>query len=312
MILFFLLTASDVQSSKIAIVDSRKIFKTYKEAIEAQEKLDLEVMRWKVSLDSLKRLYEESKREYETQEAMLTDEAKVLKQKELSSLKKGYENFAKDIWGDNGKYEKKRQELFKPIIEKINKVIKEVANEENIAIVLDIAEAGVVYTAPGIDITQIVIDDLNEAFNPIVISGMKKKLVFLGVVPRGSQARNENAETEVKSSLVTILQRMKEDLNIELIEGVDVENMLESKGYAKDVELDNSNANEVASLLDGDFSLRAVVEKNGDDMTIILTLTEPLKLKSYPEQKVIVKRGENLSEKLASVMGAFKAIIKGE
>ena len=56
----------------------------------------------------------------------------------------------------------KNEELTKPIIEKINKIIEKIAKDENYDYIMDARAGGVIYGKPAFDLTERVLDILNK------------------------------------------------------------------------------------------------------------------------------------------------------
>jgi outer membrane protein len=91
------------------------------------------------------------------------------KKREDDIIKK--EKEAKDLqkkrFGKDGDLFKKRQELIKPIQDKVYGAIEDIATAENYAVVFDKAtNATLIYTNPKYDISEQVLDKLGYTYKP--------------------------------------------------------------------------------------------------------------------------------------------------
>ncbi|MCX7726389.1 MAG: OmpH family outer membrane protein, partial [Chitinispirillaceae bacterium] len=67
-----------------------------------------------------------------------------------------------DKFGQQGEALMKNEELTKPIIEKINKIIEKIAKEENYDFILDARAGGVVFGKKVYDLNQRVLEALKK------------------------------------------------------------------------------------------------------------------------------------------------------
>jgi Skp family chaperone for outer membrane proteins len=75
---------------------------------------------------------------------------------------KEYQDFANQVMGQDGEAAKKEYELSKPLMDKINAVIRLIALKENYAYVLDSTAGTVLYAKDELDITNKVLAELNK------------------------------------------------------------------------------------------------------------------------------------------------------
>ncbi len=119
---------------KIAYVNSEQIIIQLPEAQEAQK--ILEDMQ-KVTIDSLQLLerdFQTKVTDFQAQESMMTDDAKKKKQTELADLQARYNQYRQRKTDEIGK---KRDELMRPIMEKIQKSIDQLAKDEGVNFIFD-------------------------------------------------------------------------------------------------------------------------------------------------------------------------------
>ena len=80
----------------------------------------------------------------------------------IEKKKRELQQYAEQIFGEDGTALQREAELLQPIIEKINNIIKEIAIEENYTIIFDTVAGNVVYGKPELDITDKVLERLKE------------------------------------------------------------------------------------------------------------------------------------------------------
>jgi Skp family chaperone for outer membrane proteins len=63
---------------------------------------------------------------------------------------------------EGGEFYRKNQELFKPIIDKINNVINKVGTDEEYDLILDASSGAILHALPKYDLTSLILDELNK------------------------------------------------------------------------------------------------------------------------------------------------------
>lgn len=302
-ILGALLAVSLVWSqNNIVFVDSDKILEDFEDARIARATLNQSVMQWKHELDSLRRAYQTSEQEFKAQQPMLSEEALRARQQELTVVRHQYETFGQDIWGEGGKVEQKHAELFAPVIDRMNEVIEEIAEEKMIAIVIDVAGGDVLYADVSLDITSEVLEELNREYAALA-PNVKKKVVIFGVAALDEKSQSEGLGTKVRSSIRSLVSQFEKDL--EILPDRDVEPMLQQYGESFDRELEESVALEIGRNLDAEFAYMGTVERQGGDIVITLRLLKPKDDKVFPPvTDRIAEKEEALFEQRASELAA--------
>ncbi|MFI5203900.1 MAG: OmpH family outer membrane protein [Flavobacteriales bacterium] len=105
----------------------------------------------------IKKMFDEFRRD----EVMLTDDMKKRRLEEIETKEAEVKDFQRQKFGVNGELFTKRQELMKPIQEKIYKAIKEVAEAGNYSFIFDMANnASILYADPKMNKTEAVMKKL--------------------------------------------------------------------------------------------------------------------------------------------------------
>jgi outer membrane protein len=173
---------------KIGFVNSNTIFEQYQATAAAEVEFNDFVNLYRDSAAVLRNNISVLNEEFESQKLVLSEEARIRKLDEIDSLKKSYDQFLQNIFGKGGKIEQKNDELMTPLMKKINEAVAKVAEQEGFQVVLDLSE-GVFYASSELDITNLVIDELNLEYGPAVLPGAELKEV-IAIFP----FREENSE----------------------------------------------------------------------------------------------------------------------
>jgi Skp family chaperone for outer membrane proteins len=117
-----------------------------------------------VSFAQLKvREYQTLAQEIESQSLLLSEEKKKEKLRELQDKATEIDKFKfEKLNPEGGEFYRKNQELFKPIIDKINNVINKVGTDEEYDIILDASSGALLHALPKYDLTSRILDELNK------------------------------------------------------------------------------------------------------------------------------------------------------
>jgi len=150
------------QDIKIGYIDSIKIFAEYSETQEAERIYRQEVDVWTAEKNRREQEIVRLREELQAQSLMLSEEKKQEKRLELEKKMGDYERFMQETFGDTGLAAQRNKELTQPIIDKINKILEDMAKERGLLLVFDVANADVVYADKTLDLSQAVLDKLNS------------------------------------------------------------------------------------------------------------------------------------------------------
>ena len=162
-----LLTAASTPADelKLGYIDSARIFAEYKGTEDAQRSFDQEVETWEEQAKTMRAELDSLLEEYQAQSLMLSDALKAEKEQRISEKRSAYEAFAQSIWGPEGKLAEKNSALVQPIVDKINVVLQRIGDEEGFDLVLDAAAGGIVYASDELDLTDRILEELNQGFD---------------------------------------------------------------------------------------------------------------------------------------------------
>lgn len=150
-LLAFAVTAA-AEAQRYAIVDTRYILDKIPEYTEAQKKLDAISLQWQKEIEEKQTVLDRMYRDYEAEQVMLSEELKKKREDELFNREKEVRDLQRNRFGFEGELFKKRQELVKPIQDKVFNAIQKLAVERSYDFILDKSEGiTVIFADPKLD-----------------------------------------------------------------------------------------------------------------------------------------------------------------
>jgi outer membrane protein len=148
---------------KIGYVNSQKIMAEYQEAIDAKKKLEKVQGEYQVEYDNMVREYTQMADEIDSQSLLLSEEKKQEKLRLLQDKAAQIERYKfEKLSPEGGELYRKNQEIFQPVIEKINLVIQKIGRVEEYDFIFDATSGVLVHALPKYDITEQVLEELNR------------------------------------------------------------------------------------------------------------------------------------------------------
>lgn len=163
---FLLLLCSILYSNysgaqKFSYVDSQYILENIPDYKSAQQQLDKASLGWQKEIEAKFSEIEKMYKDFQAESILLTDEMKKKREEEILEKEKAAKELQKQRFGKGGDLLKKRQELIKPLQDKIYNAIKEIATTKNYAVVFDkSSDLTMLFTNPKYDISDLVLDNL--------------------------------------------------------------------------------------------------------------------------------------------------------
>lgn len=154
---FFLLVGmmTTVFGQRYAYVDTDYILENIPEYAEAQLELDKVSEQWQQEIEALFIDAEKKRKDFEAEAILLPAEIKKQREKEIGEALTKAKEMQKKRFGVGGDLFSKREELIKPIQDRIFNAIQEVASDRNLAFVFDKAnQSNLLYADPKFDISD--------------------------------------------------------------------------------------------------------------------------------------------------------------
>jgi len=148
----FLLLAAVSNAQRYAVIDSKYILDKLPEYKEAQKLLDQFSEQWQQEIDQRQTLVDKMYKDYDAEQVMLTDVLKKKREDELYNKEKELRDLQKKRFGFEGDLFKKRQELIKPIQDRVFNAVQKLAVEKQYDFILDKSEGiTVIFADPKLD-----------------------------------------------------------------------------------------------------------------------------------------------------------------
>jgi outer membrane protein len=162
--LLCMFTGAMVQAQKFAYVDTEYILGNIPEYKIAQTQIEDLSSKWQKDIETQFAEIDKMYKTYEADATMLPEEMKRKRENEIINKEKGVKDLQKQRFGQSGDLFKKRQELIKPIQDRVYNAIEAVSTQDNIAIVFDKSSgATMIYTNSKYDISDAVIKRLGNS-----------------------------------------------------------------------------------------------------------------------------------------------------
>lgn len=164
--LLMLAFALGAQAQKFAYVDSEYILQNIPEYNDALAQLDEFSNQWQKELEAKFAAIDKMYKDYQAESVLLPEEMKRKREDAIIKAEKEAKDLQKKRFGKDGDLFKKRQELIKPIQDKVYSAIESVAKARNLAMVFDKAGGVTVMWADAkYDISDDVLQEMGYSFN---------------------------------------------------------------------------------------------------------------------------------------------------
>lgn len=146
-------TAANAQATKFGYIDSRELLSMMPEVKKADSALSLYAKTYQDQIEAMGKEYQKKGQEYQAGEKTMTEAMKEVKIREIQKLE---QNIQETQQSAQDKVQKKREEIYAPILEKAEKAIKEVAKANNFDYIFDYTAGGLLYAKDGDNIMPLV------------------------------------------------------------------------------------------------------------------------------------------------------------
>jgi outer membrane protein len=148
----FLLVSVLSHAQRYAVIDSKYILEKLGDYKESQIKLDQFSSQWQQEIEKKQAELDKMYKDYDAEQVMLSNELKKKREDELYNREKEVRDLQKKHFGFEGDLFKKRQELIKPIQDRVYVAIQKLAIERSYDFILDKSEGiTVIFADPKLD-----------------------------------------------------------------------------------------------------------------------------------------------------------------
>lgn len=149
------------QAQRYAVIDSKYILDKIPDYDEAQKKLEQFSTLWQQEIDQKQAAMNKMYQDFDAERVMLTDDLKKKREDELFNREKDLRDLQRKRFGFEGDLFKKRQELIKPIQDRVYNAIQKLAIDKQYDFILDKSEGiTVIFADPKLDKSDDVLKNL--------------------------------------------------------------------------------------------------------------------------------------------------------
>jgi outer membrane protein len=160
-IFFLIFGLNFVNAQRFGYIDTDFVLNKMPEYAKAQEEINQLSGAWEKEIQDMAKKIEAMYNDLQAEQVLLTDEMKKERSSAIQKNEAELKEYQKKVFGFGGLFFLKKQELIKPIQDKVWDAVDKVAKQNNLAIVFDKAgELVMIYTDPRYDYTDFVLDEL--------------------------------------------------------------------------------------------------------------------------------------------------------
>lgn len=158
---FFITLSTAVQAQKFAFIDTQYILDNIPEYKAAQQQLDQISANWQKEIEAKYAVIDKLYKDFQAEQILLTDEMKKKREQEIVDKEKEVKEIQKAKFGYQGELFKRKQELVKPIQDKVYNAVKKLATDQSFAIIFDkSSDLTILYANPKYDKSDEVLTNL--------------------------------------------------------------------------------------------------------------------------------------------------------
>jgi len=144
---------AQAQAPKLGYINSQELLSLMPEVAKSEKDLQAYAKTYQDQLEAMGKEYERKIQEFQAQEKTMTDAVKEVKIKEIQQLQERIESTQQSA---QEKVAAKKQDLYKPLLEKADNAIKEVAKEKGYDYIFDSSAGMLLFAKDGDDILTLV------------------------------------------------------------------------------------------------------------------------------------------------------------
>ncbi len=147
-----MVSSISLMAQKYAYVNSQYILDNIPEYKAAMQQLDQISVNWQKEIEAKYAVIDKLYKDFQAEQILLTEDMKRKREAEITAKEKEVKEFQKAKFGYEGELFKKKQELVKPIQDKIYNAVKKMATDQSYAVIFDkSSDLTMLYTNPKYD-----------------------------------------------------------------------------------------------------------------------------------------------------------------
>lgn len=155
------LSLTTVMAQKFGYVDTDYVLNRMPEYKKAQGEIEKLSTEWEQEIKDMAKEVEGMYAALQAEEVLLTPEMKDQRIEDIQLKEEKLKEYQREVFGFEGLFFLKKQELVKPIQDKVFDAVEKVAKEQRLSVIFDkAADLVMIYTDPRYDYTDFVLDEL--------------------------------------------------------------------------------------------------------------------------------------------------------
>ena len=151
----------ELNAQKYAVIDTRYILEKIPDYANAQKELDVVAANWQKEIDAMQAELDKMYKDYEAEQVMLSDDLRKKREDQLFVKEKTLRDLQRQRFGFEGDLFKKRQQLIKPVQDKVFNAVQKLAVQRGYEFILDKSEGiTVIFADPKLDKSEDVLREL--------------------------------------------------------------------------------------------------------------------------------------------------------
>lgn len=160
--------AVSASAQKFGYVDTQYILENIPEYESKQQQLDELSIQWQKEIEEKLAMVDKMYKDYQAEAVFLTEEMKRRREEEIMAKEKEAKDLQKKRFGVEGDLYRKRQELVKPIQDKVYNAIKELAESRSYAVIFDkSSDLTILFASDRYDLSDEILEKLGYAVEPV-------------------------------------------------------------------------------------------------------------------------------------------------
>lgn len=160
-IFFIIFGLNFVNAQRFGYIDTDFILNKMPDYKKAQEEINRLSELWEKEIQGMSKSIEAMYSSLQAEQVLLTEEMRKERTEAIKKKEAELKEYQKKVFGFGGLFFLKKQELIKPIQDKVWDAVDKVAKQNSLAIVFDKSgELVMIYTDPRYDYTDFVLDEL--------------------------------------------------------------------------------------------------------------------------------------------------------
>ena len=160
-IALLLAVVTTASAQKFALIDMEYILQNIPAYQQGNKQLNEASKKWQIEVEALGKEAQNLYKKYQVETASLSDAQKTLREEAIVAKEKEAAERRRQYFGPEGELAKQRDSLMKPLQDRIYNAVKEIAELNGYATIIDRATASsIIYASPRIDVSNEVLAKL--------------------------------------------------------------------------------------------------------------------------------------------------------